>query len=588
MHGKKIKTYSKLLKIIKEKNGNFLSKKYLGVLDIYEFQCELGHKWKTSASSIINNHTWCPKCGRIITANKLRKKNGIKYLIELAKNNNGSCLSEKYININEKYLWRCKNGHEWLASAKHVKNGTWCPICNKESKGEREISRTLNALNINYIREYLFNDCRGKNRPFPFDFYLPDYNCCIEYDGEQHFLYRESGIFANKLDTIKEHEIIKTEYCKNNNIKLIRIPYSFIKKIKRILNVEHENGFKNTVDYRKCILIIVGTRPEEIKTIKLVELLEKNSIPVLYIFTGQHKNLINRHKYDFLFNIKDKIELNRLDSIVIGNIDNFGRFFYKHPYIKHVLVQGDTTSVLAVALSAFNHGIKVIHLEAGLRTYDKENPYPEEINRRIISQIADIHLCPTKLSRENLENERILGDKYVVGNTVLDNLLPYKKKCEYTNKILVTMHRRENHHWLDQWFNQINVLAIMYPDYEFILPIHPNPNVRKHRNCLTNVTVIDSLPYEEMLDLLVKTRLVITDSGGIQEECSFFNKKCLTCRKVTERPEAIGQSTFIVKSPNKLVEIFNRHINNYEIDYECPFGDGHSAEEIMRILKEIK
>jgi len=334
----------------------------------------------------------------------------------------------------------------------------------------------------------------------------------------------------------------------------------------------------------KKILLAYGTRPEYIKIKSLIDIFNRESFLYKVLFTGQHQNLTTHH-HDYHIDIKNG--LNRLDSMVQSMMNKLP-IYTQFDDITHVLVQGDTTSALAIALSAFHNGIKVIHLEAGLRTYDKENPYPEEINRRIISQIADIHLCPTNLSRENLENERILGDKYVVGNTVLDNLLPYKKKCEYTNKILVTMHRRENHYWLDQWFNQINVLAIMYPDYEFILPIHPNPNVRKHRNCLTNVTVIDPLPYEEMLDLLVKTRLVITDSGGIQEECSFFNKKCLTCRKVTERPEAIGQSTFMVKSPNKLVEIFNRHINNYEIDYECPFGDGHSAEEIMRILKEIK
>ena len=587
MHIKKVKTYNKLLKIIEEKGGKFLSKEYLGVLNKYEYQCASGHTWITSASSIINQESWCPECGNIRKGNILRKKNGIEYLNNLAKRNNGICLSNLYQTVNHKYEWKCQNGHTWFASAKHVKNGTWCPTCNKESKGEKEISRILNELNINYIREYLFNDCRGKKRPLPFDFYLPDYNCCIEYDGEQHFIYRETGIFKNSLKKIKESEKIKTNYCKENDIKLIRIPYGFKKKLKKNLTIEHKNGFKNSIDYTKCILIVAGTRPEELKTFGLVQALEKNSIPVLYAFTGQHKNIVNRRKYDFLYNIKDDKELNRLDSIVSKSIINFGRFFHKHPYITYVLVQGDTTSALAVALSAFHHGIKVIHLEAGLRTYDKENPYPEEVNRRIISQIADIHLCPTEESKMNLENERILGDKYVVGNTVLDNLLPYKEKCEYTNKVLVTMHRRENHHWLDQWFIAIDLLAKYYSEYEFILPLHPNPNVQKHKDFLEYVKVIEPLPYDEMLELLIKTRLVITDSGGIQEECSFLNKKCLTCRKVTERPEAIGQSTFMVAKPKELIEIFMKHIDNYEINYNCPFGDGHSAEKIMKILKEI-
>jgi UDP-N-acetylglucosamine 2-epimerase len=297
--------------------------------------------------------------------------------------------------------------------------------------------------------------------------------------------------------------------------------------------------------------------------------------------------MINRSRYDFLFNIKDDKKLNRLDSIVIGNISNFGRFFKNHPYITHVLVQGDTTSALAVALSAFNHKIKVIHLEAGLRTYNNENPYPEEQNRRLISQITDIHLCPTHLSRANLEDERILGEKFLVGNTVLDNLLPYKDKCKYTNKILVTMHRRENHHWIKDWFVEINSLASRFPEYEFILPIHPNPNVQKYRGELTNVSVINPLPYKEMLELLVKTRLVITDSGGLQEECSYFNKKCLVCRTVTERPESLSKSSFIVKSPKNLINVFETHIDDYKIDYICPFGDGYAAEKILKALLTI-
>ena len=568
--------------------GKFLSKEYLGILNKYEYMCASGHTWTTSASSIINNKTWCPKCGNIHTGNVLRRKNGIEYLNELAIKNNGICLSTAYQTVNHKYEWKCQKCHTWFATAKHVSNGTWCPICNKESKGEKEISRILNELNVNYIREYIFNDCRGKKQPLPFDFYLPKYNCCIEYDGEQHFIYRETGIFENKLKEIKENETIKTNYCKENNIKLIRIPYGFLKKIKKILIIEHTNEFKNSVDYTKSILIVAGTRPEELKTFGLVQTLEKNSIPILYAFTGQHKNMVDRSKYDFLFNIKDNKELNRLDSIVSQSIVNFGRFLNKHPYITYVMVQGDTTSALAVALSAFHHGIKIIHLEAGLRTYDKNNPYPEEINRRLISQIADIHLCPTTKAQLNLFSEQIIDNVYVVGNTIIDNLLSYKDKCMYTNKILVTLHRRENHHWMDQWFIELEKLATMYSEYAFILPLHPNPNVQKWKHLLKNVVVLDPLPYDKMLYLLAQCKLVITDSGGLQEESCFFNKKCLTCRSVTERPEAIGLSTFMVGRPNELVEAFTKHIDDYEIDVQCPFGDGHAAEKIMTILKNLK
>jgi UDP-N-acetylglucosamine 2-epimerase (non-hydrolysing) len=336
------------------------------------------------------------------------------------------------------------------------------------------------------------------------------------------------------------------------------------------------------------ILLVYGTRPEYLKLKPLITELTKNGVNHKVLFTGQQKDLAN-FPYDYSIRIDDG--LNRLDTIVKSLMDNLE--YYIKPtrgeyIITHVLVQGDTTTALAMALSAFHHGLKVIHLEAGLRTYDKYNPYPEEINRRLISQIADIHLCPTEQNQHNLFNEiSYSGNVHVVGNTVIDNLLEYKDKCEYTNKILVTLHRRENHHWIDQWFTEIDKLAEKHQEYEFILPIHPNPNVLKHKDLLKHVTVIEPLPYEELLELLVKTRLVITDSGGLQEECSFFNKKCLTCRITTERPEAIGQSTFMVSSPNVLDYVFNLSHNQYEINYDCPFGDGHAAEKIYEILKDI-
>lgn len=328
------------------------------------------------------------------------------------------------------------------------------------------------------------------------------------------------------------------------------------------------------------ILLCYGTRPEWIKIKPLIEEFKKNDFEYKILFTGQQEN-IGQFEYNWRIKIADR--LNRLDSIVHDSMNVLTNLDDR---ITYVLVQGDTTSALALALSAFHHRIKVIHLEAGLRTYDRENPYPEEINRRIISQIADIHLCPTQMAANNLYNEHInVKDIYVVGNTVIDNLLPYKDKCEYTNKILVTMHRRENHYWLDKWFIELEKLSIEHPEYVFILPIHPNPNVQKHKHLLKNVVVIDPLPYEKMLDLLVKCRLVITDSGGLQEESCFFNKLCLTCRIVTERPEAIGLSTIMVATPEMLSPIFEMVHNNYKIEVECPFGDGYAAEKIIRILK---
>jgi UDP-N-acetylglucosamine 2-epimerase (non-hydrolysing) len=331
------------------------------------------------------------------------------------------------------------------------------------------------------------------------------------------------------------------------------------------------------------ILITYGTRPEYIKVKPLMVEMDKQDIIYKTLFTGQHKDIV-KETASFNLDMKYYSE-NRLDNI-IQNCMNLPDEWFED--ITHILVQGDTTSVTGLALAAMHRKISVIHLEAGLRTYDIENPYPEENNRRIVSTIAKIHLCPTELNRQNLENERTLGDIYVVGNTVLDNLIDYKDKCEYTNKVLVTLHRRENHDQIDSWFNAINVLAKENPDLEFILPIHPNPNVLKHKDILTNVTVTEPMNHDDLINLLIKCKIVITDSGGIQEECSFFNKKCLVCRKITERPESMGLTSFLINTPNDLSDIFNYHLDKYNINFKSPYGDGMSAKKITKILKKYE
>jgi len=326
------------------------------------------------------------------------------------------------------------------------------------------------------------------------------------------------------------------------------------------------------------LLLIYGTRPEYIKLFPLIKKFKEKKFPFKLLFTGQQED-IGEFDYDYKMSIKKGV--NRLDSIIESSM-NFLPTIDEN--ITHILVQGDTTSALALALSAFNNGYKVIHLEAGLRTYDNQNPYPEEINRRIISQVTDIHLCPTELSKQNLISERILGDKYIIGNTVLDNLLPYKDRCEYTNKVLVTMHRRENHHIMDKWFIIINELAKKCPDIEFILPLHPNPNVQKRKHLLNNVKVVDPLSHEDLLNILVKTKLVITDSGGLVEESDFLGKKVLTCRSKTERTESLGKSNFLVKSPEELLNMFSKHINDYKVNFGFNYGDGSTSKKIYNIL----
>jgi UDP-N-acetylglucosamine 2-epimerase (non-hydrolysing) len=304
------------------------------------------------------------------------------------------------------------------------------------------------------------------------------------------------------------------------------------------------------------ILLAFGTRPEYLKIKPLIKEFDKQEIDYKLLFTGQHTDLLKDVEVDQQIKIKESG--NRLNAVVSSIVTNV-----IWTNVDAALVQGDTSSVLAVALSAFHNQIPVIHLEAGLRTYDKQNPYPEETNRRIVSAIADYHLCPTENSRTNLMVERVEGKYAIVGNTALDNLLEWKDKVDHqTNTVLVTLHRRENHHWMDEWFKTLNAIAEKHDYINFVLPIHPNPNVQKHRDLLTakNIDVVNPLQHKDLLEILVKSRLVITDSGGIQEEASFFGKKCLTCRKVTERPEAIGQSTILIDSPERLTEIFEKYV----------------------------
>lgn len=330
------------------------------------------------------------------------------------------------------------------------------------------------------------------------------------------------------------------------------------------------------------ILLTYGTRPEYIKVKPLIDEMTNRGLKFKTLFTGQHKDIAPKDA-DFNLTMKD-YDGNRLDSVMKNCLSIPDECFEG---ITHILVQGDTTSVVGLSMAALHRKIKVIHLEAGLRTYDYENPFPEENNRRIVSTISSIHLCPTELNKQNLLNEKLVGDIHVVGNTVLDNLLPYKEECEYTNKVLITMHRRENHDTLPIWFYTINEIAKENPDLEFIIPLHPNPKVQECKKWLTDVKIINPLSHEELVKLLVKTRLVITDSGGIQEECSFFNKKALVCRKITERPESVGLTSFMIKDPSYLKNSFYEHIDDYKTDIISPYGDGYSSKYIVDLFEKL-
>ena len=322
------------------------------------------------------------------------------------------------------------------------------------------------------------------------------------------------------------------------------------------------------------ILLCFGTRPEWLKIQPLIKVLDNYQL----LFTGQHPDLLKNLKVDYKITIRDNP--NRLDQLISDCLLQFpkGKF-------NSVLIQGDTASAFACAVAAFNRKKKIYYLEAGLRSYDLNHPYPEEGYRQMIARLADVNFCPTDLSKENLVNEKVKGECNVVGNTVLDNLLPYKDKCEYTNKVLVTLHRRENHYQMDKWFIEVDKLAKNNPNLDFILPLHPNPNVQKHKHLLTHVKIVEPLPHDDLLEILVKCKLVISDSGGLQEEGSFFNKKVIVCRETTERPEGIETGhLYLCPSPDKLNKMFGKLINNHYINNICPYGDGHSSKKILNIL----
>lgn len=322
------------------------------------------------------------------------------------------------------------------------------------------------------------------------------------------------------------------------------------------------------------ILLCFGTRPEWLKIKPLTKVLKDYKL----LFTGQHTDLLKDVDVDYRINIKDSHK--RLDRVVADCMLQFPEGDFSS-----VLVQGDTASAFACGLAAFHRHLKLFYLEAGLRTYDLENPYPEEGYRQMISRIADINLCPTELSAKNLKQEKVKGPCVVVGNTVLDNLLKYKDKCSYGNKVLITLHRRENHANMEDWFMELENIARWNPHLEFILPLHPNPNVYKHKEMFQHINVVEPLEYNDLLNVLVETKFVITDSGGLQEEGSFFNKKVIVCRKETERPEGLGTGhSFLCPTPENLKSLVKLIDKNPIIDKECPYGDGKSALRISRLL----
>jgi UDP-N-acetylglucosamine 2-epimerase (non-hydrolysing) len=328
------------------------------------------------------------------------------------------------------------------------------------------------------------------------------------------------------------------------------------------------------------LLLSFGTRPEYIKIKPLIDKIKENKIPLEVLFTGQQEDIAGG-EFDKRIEIP-RSDNNRLDSVVSSCLNDD----WVYAGITHIMVQGDTSSALGMALGAFHRKIKVIHLEAGLRTYQR-NPYPEEMNRQLIDVLSDIHLCPTadnalNLIKEGFEEKSI----FITGNTGLDNLSGIRPS--YNNEVIVTMHRRENHEKIGEWFKQINDLAREHKELRFILPIHPNPNVKKFQHLLMNVDVVEPMPYEQMIKKIAGCKFIITDSGGLQEEASYFNKKAIVCRDCTERGEVLNVHSFLCPDPESLPALFkNANDNCTPHKHYCPYYiEGGASDNIIDILKD--
>jgi UDP-N-acetylglucosamine 2-epimerase (non-hydrolysing) len=324
------------------------------------------------------------------------------------------------------------------------------------------------------------------------------------------------------------------------------------------------------------ILVCFGTRPEYLKVKSIIKEFG-NKCKIL--FTGQHPDLLKEIECDYKIQILN-FGKNRLDNILSSCMTQFpdGDF-------DGVIIQGDTASAFGCALAAFHRKIKIYYVEAGLRSYDLENPYPEEAYRQMITRIADYNFAPTQDSLENLMKENISGEVKVVGNTVLDNLVDIVNDAIYGNEILITLHRNENLSIMQDWFTELNDLAKDNPELKFILPIHPNPEIRKHKHLLSHVNVIEPLSHANLIEHIRRCKFIISDSGGLQEEGSFFNKRIIVCRKTTERPEGLKTNHLkLCESPNNLKQLFYDFLENYKINKKCPYGDGYSAKKIKKII----
>ncbi len=373
-------------------------------------------------------------------------------------------------------------------------------------------------------------------------------------------------------------------------------------------------------------MIVFGTRPEAIKMAPVCKqfLDDSENFETIILVTAQHREMLDQVLEIFEINpdidldlMQDNQNLSDLTAHVLAKINSHINKIKPDC----ILVHGDTTTTLAASMAAFYNNLPLGHVEAGLRTNNLLAPYPEEFNRQIASKISKWHFAPTDLSKKNLLEERISNENiFIVGNTVIDALhwvlssidenKEKKKEIEGlidsklsfkwrdTNFILITGHRRENFgRNFEEICEAISLLSDKYNDLHFVYPVHLNPNVQKPVNKIlgekNNIHLIDPLEYESFVFLMRNSYLVLTDSGGIQEEAPSLGKPVLVMRDVTERPEAIKAGTvkLVGSDKNKIVSEVDKLYSDRELYKKMstahnPFGDGYSGKKIYEIIKE--
>ena len=362
------------------------------------------------------------------------------------------------------------------------------------------------------------------------------------------------------------------------------------------------------------VMSVFGTRPEAIKMAPLVRALQASeSIESTVCLTGQHREMLDsvmdifHLKSDYDLNIMEKRQT--LSTITTKTLLGMEQVLEEaKPDL--VLVHGDTSTTFAGALAAFYHQVKVGHVEAGLRTWDKYSPFPEEMNRTLVGDIADLHFSPTRANAENLRREAVMGEIFITGNTAID-AMQYTVRRDYTfttellnhldfahrRVIAVTCHRRENYGKpMQDIMHAILEVVERHPDVEVVYPVHLSPVVRECAFPILGghdrIHLIDPIDVEEMHNLIARCAFVMTDSGGLQEEAPALGKPVLVMRRETERPEAVAAGTAKLAGVEKdvIVSMANELLDSPEAYAKMakavnPYGDGHACARITQAIE---